>query len=139
MDINGTFRNIFCASQSEPGVWISNYVGADIVAGKGVDLLMGEYSVPVQDGAFDVIISGNTMEHVRKFWVLLPELARVLRSGGLMILSVPGQGWGKHEHPEDCWRFMPESMNVMLDDLLGFEVLAVCVEGKDVIGVGRKP
>src|SRR5208282_2393236 len=41
-----------------------------------------EYSYPVESGAFDIVVTANVMEHVRKPWVWIKELARVCKPGG---------------------------------------------------------
>ena len=143
LDVNGSYRDIFVVDDWKAGVLVASYTGADIVAGKNVDLVMTEYRIPVDNHSYDVVISGNTIEHVRMFWLWAKELARVLKPGGLMILAAPARGWGVHRHPVDCWRIFEDGMRVLLDDWLGFEVLEVLtktnVETADVYGIARKP
>lgn len=45
--------------------------------------------LPLDDGAFDVIVCTEVLEHLRFATALLDELFRVLRPGGLLFLSVP--------------------------------------------------
>ena len=137
-DENGTYRHLFATAACQPGYPILSYTGADIRKGPNVDLVMGEYSIPVQDGASDVIISGNTLEHVKLFWVWTRELTRVLAPGGLLILGVPSLGCGGHRYPVDCWRLMPDGMRVLFEDWLGLDVLEIRKEGFDIFGVARK-
>jgi SAM-dependent methyltransferase len=39
---------------------------------------------------FDLVLCSSTLEHDKRFWRSVAEMRRVLRPGGLMILSVPG-------------------------------------------------
>jgi 2-polyprenyl-3-methyl-5-hydroxy-6-metoxy-1,4-benzoquinol methylase len=44
---------------------------------------------PLQDASFDVVWAGETIEHVTDTAAWLSELRRVLRSGGILLLSTP--------------------------------------------------
>lgn len=74
-----------------------------------------EYSFPVADGAYDVVLSGQVLEHVRKPWRWLPELARVCRPGGHVVTISP-VSWPYHEAPVDCWRAYPEGLRALYED-----------------------
>ena len=39
---------------------------------------------------FDLILCSATLEHDKRFWRSVSEMRRVLRPGGLLIISVPG-------------------------------------------------
>lgn len=52
-------------------------------------LAESEYSFPVPDGAYDVVFSAQVIEHVKKIWRWMPELARVCRPGGVIITTNP--------------------------------------------------
>jgi SAM-dependent methyltransferase len=75
----------------------------------------GEYNFPVSDEAYDITFSGQVIEHVRKPWKWLPELARVTRTGGLLITINP-VSWTYHEAPVDCWRIYPEGMRALYEE-----------------------
>ena len=45
--------------------------------------------LPFEDGAFDVVLCAETIEHVRDVQLLLSEVRRVLRRGGTLALSTP--------------------------------------------------
>lgn len=74
-----------------------------------------EYSFPIADNTYDIIFSGQVIEHVRKIWRWMPELARVCRPGGLVITINP-VSWHYHEAPVDCWRIYPEGMTALCED-----------------------
>ncbi|MGJ5820947.1 class I SAM-dependent methyltransferase [Paludibaculum fermentans] len=46
------------------------------------------------DGSFDIVISSETMEHVRKPWDGFAEIARVLKPGGVHCFTIPYRGEG---------------------------------------------
>ena len=79
-----------------------------------------EYTFPMPSGLFDVVLSGQVIEHVRKTWVWIQEVARVCKPGGCVITVNP-VSWGYHEAPIDCWRIYPEGMRTLYDEA-GLEV-----------------
>jgi SAM-dependent methyltransferase len=108
----------------------------------------GEYDLGLPTETYDLVVSANVMEHVRRPWRWVPELARVLKHGGMMILIAPST-WEYHPSSwfPDCWRFWDSGMSVLLEDA-GL-VVVVSEHGSwasendrtviDVLGVGRKP
>jgi SAM-dependent methyltransferase len=88
-----------------------------------------EYHFPVPDAQYDVVFAAQVIEHVRKIWRWMPELTRVCRPGGLVIVINP-VSWHFHESPVDCWRIYPEGMRALCEDA-GLDVvlsLWECVE-----------
>lgn len=79
------------------------------------------YRFPVSDDAYDVVLSGQVIEHVPKPWRWMPELARVVRPGGYVITVAP-VSWPYHEAPVDCWRMYPDGLTALYDDA-GLEVM----------------
>ena len=74
-----------------------------------------EYEFPIADESFDIVVSGQVIEHVRKIWVWIKEVARVCRTGGYVITINP-VNWEFHEAPIDCWRMYPEGMKALYDE-----------------------
>ena len=72
----------------------------------------GEFEFPVASDSYDVVLSGQVIEHVKQPWRWLPELARVVRPGGKVITINP-VSWPYHEAPVDCWRIYPEGMRAL--------------------------
>ena len=48
--------------------------------------------LPLPDGAFDLVLCAETIEHVRDVQLLLSEARRVLRPGGELALTTPAHG-----------------------------------------------
>ena len=80
-----------------------------------------EYDFPIPDDSYDIVFSAQVIEHVRKIWRWMPEVARVCRPGGLVITINP-VSWHYHESPVDCWRIYPEGMRALSEDA-GLEVI----------------
>jgi SAM-dependent methyltransferase len=71
--------------------------------------------IPKQE--FDVVISGQALEHDKYFWKTLENIRSILKSGDLVIIILPSCG-AIHRYPVDCWRFYPdcaESFSEILD------------------------
>jgi SAM-dependent methyltransferase len=84
-----------------------------------------EYSFPIPDNEYDIVLSGQVLEHVKKIWTWTSELARVCRPGG-RVITVNPVSWPYHEAPVDCWRVFPDGMRALYDDA-GLTVLeSVC-------------
>lgn len=133
-NINGGIRDLF------PGA--DQYLGIDVVAYAGVDLVLSEkefYCWPLEESVFDLAISTNCLEHCTRPWLTVKEMARVVKPGGLVCNIVP---WRIHVHKEgmpamDCYRILSDGMRVMMEDA-GLEVLECQEQEDDTIGVGRK-
>src|SRR5918998_1346463 len=68
---------------------------------------LSEYSFPIPENRYDIVLSGQVFEHVRRVWVWMRELVRVCKVGGVVITINP-VSWPYHEAPIDCWRAFPE-------------------------------
>jgi|SRR5882672_999943 len=73
-----------------------------------------EYEFPVESASYDLVLSGQVIEHVRKIWIWLAELARVCKPGGVVVTINP-VSWPYHEAPIDCWRIYPEGMKALYE------------------------
>lgn len=62
--------------------------GLEQSAGRGITPLLADVAaLPLADGAFDVVVAGELLEHVTDRAAAVGELARVLRPGGLLVLD----------------------------------------------------
>jgi SAM-dependent methyltransferase len=106
-DVNGSYRAIFDAPR-----W--SYCGLDMAPGPNVDVVLRapyRWSALASD-SFDVVVSGQALEHVEFFWITILEMQRVLRAEGLLCLIVPSAGY-EHRYPVDCWRFYPDGLRAL--------------------------
>ncbi|HEY7515630.1 MAG TPA: methyltransferase domain-containing protein [Vicinamibacteria bacterium] len=106
-DVNGTYKPIFDAP-----AW--TYRGLDMAPGRNVDIVLASpYRWREVPGAsYDVVISGQALEHIEYFWITALEMSRVLRPGGLLCLIAPSGGF-EHRYPVDCWRFYPDGFRAL--------------------------
>ena len=73
------------------------------------------YSFAIADNEYDIVLSGQVIEHIAKIWRWMPEVARVTRPHGRVITISP-VSWPYHEAPIDCWRMFPDGMRALCED-----------------------
>ncbi len=106
-----------------------NYIGCDIVQSSEhkVDVLCKATNIDAEDNFFDTAFSTQVMEHVDNSDLMMSECNRVLKPGGIFILSVP-LCWELHEEPYDFFRFTKYGLK-KLCDRNNFEVLEIIPNG----------
>ncbi len=83
---------------------LNDAIGIDILANKlrymrqyGVPLVRGSIlALPIRDASVDCVVCSQVMEHLPADQTVFPELLRVLRPGGLLIVGTPDYdtvGW----------------------------------------------
>ena len=101
-NVNGSYHDVFVDPKF-------HYLAADLAPAEGVDIVLHDpYHIPVPDGAFDLVISGQTFEHCEFFWLAFQEMVRVVKDNGYVFLIAPSSG-PIHRYPVDCYRFYPDS------------------------------
>ena len=103
-DVNGSYKEIFKDIGAE-------YYGLDMEDGPNVDICpKNAYSWDeIESDKYDVVISGQALEHIEFFWITMEEMIRVTKKGGLICIIAPN-GFGEHRYPVDCWRFFTDGM-----------------------------
>jgi SAM-dependent methyltransferase len=94
---------------------------------RGPDIIYDGDRMPLGDDSFDTVLCVQVLEHTPKPQVLLNEIARVLRPGGLLIISVPFS-FRLHEEPHDYFRYTPHGLRSMLE-AAGLEVTSTLQQG----------
>ena len=107
---HGALLDVGCGNKPYAGVFIKHverYVGADVHqnSDNSVDTIIDMSGrLPYEDASFDTVLSTQVLEHVEEPGAHLREFARVLRSGGVLVLTVPAS-YMLHEEPHDYHRF----------------------------------
>lgn len=87
---------------------IQNYVGVDVpfsMHGTScLDIAGSVLALPFADRSFDAILCSEVLEHTQDPVWALREMARVVRAGGRLLLTVP-LSEQLHEEPHDFCRF----------------------------------
>lgn len=88
---------------------------------KVADIFYDGKTIPVQDHSYDGILSTQTLEHVPNPDVIVAEWARVLKDGGMLLITMPFM-WPEHEMPYDYQRYSSGGLRFLLERF-GFEIV----------------
>lgn len=131
----GTYRPIF----KDCPRWV--YIGLDVEPGDNVDVVATDpynfRDANTQLGRFDVVISGQCVEHVDRPWDWMRAVADCLQPGGLVCIIAPWT-WEVHRYPKDCWRILPDGMHALLEHAQ-IDVVETFIDDRDCVGIGYKP
>lgn len=108
------------------------YLMADFQDGQDVDVVADAHELTERfdEHSFDVLIAVAILEHLQRPWVAVPEMAKVLRPGGVMYLDTH-QTFPIHGYPNDYFRFSTAALRTLAEDagmtVLGAGYLYPCV------------
>jgi SAM-dependent methyltransferase len=108
---HGRLLDFGCGHKPYQSVFnVSEYIGLDIEKSghnhrkSNVDVFYDGRHIPFPDDHFDTILASEVFEHVFNFNEIFPELLRVLKPGGRLLITVPFV-WEEHEIPYDFARY----------------------------------
>lgn len=127
----GTVLDIGCANR-----WASNhiaasccYIGLDYPT-TGIhmydsrpDVYSDASKLPFDDHSIDTVILFQTLEHIAEPREAVVEIYRVLRPGGVLLLTVPFL-YPLHDEPFDFTRFTSHGLKIMLEKV-GFTITQI--------------
>jgi SAM-dependent methyltransferase len=111
-DVNGSLRATVVALDP------CEYIGVDIQAGPGVDLVCDATALVAQfgEGCFGLVLCTETLEHIQDWQAAISNLKRVCSPGGIILLTTRSRGFPLHEYPDDWWRYEPEDIRAIFAD-----------------------
>ena len=91
-----------------------NLVSFDAKRESGVDVVgdaesLSDYFPP---GSMRFVVCTSLLEHVRRPWAVVEEVARVLEVSGVAVFSAPWK-YADHPDPIDCWRISVAGMRAL--------------------------
>ena len=104
------------------------YTGMDIEPGRNVDIV-GYETLSI----YDILISGQVMEHVKRPWDWLKNLTQYFTE--YICVIVPNT-IREHKYPIDTYRYFPDGMRDLFE-YAGIEELEIFANRGDTIGVGK--
>jgi len=89
------------------------FVGCDLRPGPGVDRVEDVSAIGLDDGSVGTVLAIETFEHVFEVRRAFDEVFRVLRPGGLFVVTLP-LNFRLHSFPDDYWRMTPGCLRRMM-------------------------
>jgi SAM-dependent methyltransferase len=120
-------------------VWYSGLaekcVAVDVSPAPGLDVLSMAAPLPFASATFDTVLCTSVLEHVHDAEAVVNEIARILRPGGRIIITIPFL-YPTHEAPYDFWRTTHWGLRSVLTRH-GLEVDTVAAQGGPVLLVAH--
>jgi SAM-dependent methyltransferase len=91
-----------------------DYVGVDRRVSAGVRARADMTALPFADGSFDGALCTEVLEQSPRPWLLVAELARVLKPGGRLYVTAPFD-WHFVDEPYDYFRFTTHGLRALLE------------------------
>lgn len=89
------------------------FVGCDMRAGPGVDKVLNLHNIGLPDNTAGTVFLMDTLEHVEYPHRAVEEVHRILKPGGLLVMSSV-LDYFIHETPNDFWRYTPDAFRSLL-------------------------
>jgi len=97
------------------------YVGCDMRQGLGVDRIEDVHYLKIKSNSIGTVLIFDTLEHVEDVHQAMKEICRVLKPGGMVIVSSV-MNFPIHDYPSDYWRFTPKAFELLLKKFAVYEV-----------------
>src|SRR5438552_8731054 len=112
-DRNGSLRPIIESYHPR------EYVGIDVEPGPGVDRVAeaGQIARVFGEESFDLVVSTETLEHIRDWRGAASNTKRAGKRGGVVVLTTRSIGFPYHAYPHDFWRYEPEDVRAIFSDM----------------------
>jgi SAM-dependent methyltransferase len=128
-NLNGRLLDFGCGSKPYQSLFVNvqQYIGLDMEneghshEKETIDVFYDGKTIPFDNEHFDSIFSSEVFEHIFEIEPILKELNRVLKNGGMMLVSVPF-AWNEHEVPNDFGRYTSFGLEHLLNKA-GFEII----------------
>ena len=97
---NQKVLDIGCGNKPYSGYFKCKYIGLDPFKETRADIIANAWKMPFADNEFDGIVSNQSLEHIQKINETIAEIKRILKPGGLEIITAP-QTMKNHSKPVD--------------------------------------
>jgi SAM-dependent methyltransferase len=104
--LGGHVLDVGCGAKPYRGWFgaVESYVGLDVASGPEVDVLVRpDGTWPLDSARFDVVLCTQVLEHVENLELTLNEIVRVLKPGGVAVVTFPFL-YNEHGEPYDFRR-----------------------------------
>lgn len=108
-----------------------SYIAVDPQYDGLVDVVAFGEALPIATRSIDLVLCTQVLTYATDPEALVDEIFRVLRPGGVLLLTVPAFF---PKHHDERWRFLPEGIQLLLADWSEVEVVP---EGHSISGLLR--
>lgn len=125
--ITGKTLDIGCGNKPYISLYASDeYIGLEIDTPENRERKNAEYyydgeQFPFADASFNSVVANEVFEHVFNPTQFLNEIARILKPGGTVLMTMPFV-WDEHEQPYDFARYSSFGIRSLLEQH-GFSVV----------------
>jgi SAM-dependent methyltransferase len=118
--ISGRTLDVGCGTKPYESLFeVSEYIGLEIDSTQArqhssADVFYDGGPFPFESASFDSVVCNQTLEHVFEPGAFIAEIARVLRPGGALLLTVPFV-WDEHEQPADYGRYSSFGLRYLIE------------------------
>ena len=109
------YRRLFANAQ--------RYLTLDLINRPGTDVIGDAQTLPFQSNSFDCLLASEVLEHLANPQSFVDEARRVLRPGGLVVLTVPFM-FHNHADPHDYLRLTREGFYQALSSFSSIVIYA---------------
>lgn len=102
---------------------VSSYDVWNIKPGEGITISADlQNAINVPSNYFDTMICTHVLSAIRNVWSAAAEMKRVLKTGGLVLCTVPAVLQCYAPDPQDYWRFTKDSIQDLFADFSRYEI-----------------
>lgn len=111
-NVNGSLRSLI--ETYKP----AEYIGADIAAGPGVDVICNVTKLKEKFGekSFDMVVATELLEHVKDWRRATHNIKAVCKPNGVILVTTRSPGFEYHGYPYDFWRYELQDMQWIFQD-----------------------
>jgi SAM-dependent methyltransferase len=127
-ELKGVMMDFGCGSKPYRSLFnVEKYIGVDFEnpghphINEQIDVFYDGKKIPFNDEYFDAVFSSEVFEHIFNLDEILKEINRVMKHGGLMLITCPF-AISEHEVPHDFARYSSYAIKYLLEKN-GFEII----------------
>jgi cyclopropane fatty-acyl-phospholipid synthase-like methyltransferase len=106
LDVNGSIRKAANVT-----------IGIDIQKGRSVDIVMNACDTLEYFGeeSFDAVVSVDAIEHSVEWKCFIQNMIGLLKTGNKLLLTAASPKKGRHNYPNDYWRFTEKMFRTIFE------------------------
>ncbi|MGA2682112.1 MAG: class I SAM-dependent methyltransferase [Candidatus Bathyarchaeia archaeon] len=93
-----------------------------------------KYNRFMPDGKFDVVVCTEVIEHTLNPFSAIKEILRLLKPGGILLLTVPFN-FRIHGPLPDCWRFSEYGLRTLLSEFSSVKIKSLPTPKRDLMPI----